>query len=851
MDIQGAAGPQASGTIARVVACLLVALSVGSVAAQSSDEEFDVLLADDSAQEEKPSASASEAPAPETASKPEPAAAAGTAPQSETGAAPETSAAPEASSAPTTATPPAAAAAEPYPETIPVATAPEEPAKPAAAAAPRSRQIEEIVVTAQRREESLQDVPVAVTALSGDDIENLQVTDVSALQNTAPNMLVSKFPGDNSSANISIRGFFSAENLITVDNPVGLYIDGVYVARSAGGNLDMVDVGRIEVLRGPQGTLFGRNTIGGAVNLVPNRPSDSFEGSVKAGFGNFGLYEAEAVLNAPLGASAGLRLALKHGERDGYAKSSLTGTELNSDEADFARVQFAAEPLDGWDLLLAADYSSSQNQGQWVTLLSFDPTGLAEADVRAASGGADSLGNYVNRYTDAPPSNTDGSFEVKVWGGSASLTHDMDWATFKSITAWRELERTSAGNDLDATPYTVLLMVDTLVTQEQFSQELQLFGKALSDDLDWIVGAYYFKEEGLDYSLANYLQPLLAARSGSITEGEAENGSWALYTQLSYRLLESLRATAGVRYTEDTRSLTSTNRSTLATGQTTCPNPDTLPPECRAELPKRDFRYVPFTLGLEYDVTDGVMSYLKWSRGFRAGGYNMRGTNGQTLAPFEPEQVDSYELGIKSDLLDRRLRLNAAIFSQVFSDIQVIATVPGGDGTPTTSILNAAKARVNGLELEAVALLGDLRLSAAYGYLSAEYTEVDPQVTDLNKDTRFRAAPENTASVAADYPMPLSFGELRLHADYAWKDQVSHGLVPPGDRAVLEDAYGLLNARVGLQLNQPNLEFALWGRNLTDEEYLTGALDLYSALGFSVGYPGEPRVFGVSAMYRF
>ncbi|MFP5306068.1 MAG: TonB-dependent receptor, partial [Gammaproteobacteria bacterium] len=283
-----------------------------------------------------------------------------------------------------------------------------------------SKGIEEIVVTAQRREESLQDVPVAVTALSSDDIENLQVTDVAALQNAAPNMVVSKFPGDNSSANIGIRGFFSAENLITIDNPVGLYIDGVYVARSAGGNLDMLDIGRIEVLRGPQGTLFGRNTIGGAVNLVPNRPRDEFELGIKAGLGDFDLYEAEGVLNLPVGEAVAMRLAARHGSRDGYASSGLTGRPLNSAEADFARLQLAAEPFVGWDLLVSGDYSRSSNEGQWVTLLSYDPAGLAELDVRVAGAG-DSLANYVDRYSTTPPSNADGKFEVRVWGASAVL----------------------------------------------------------------------------------------------------------------------------------------------------------------------------------------------------------------------------------------------------------------------------------------------------------------------------------------------------------------------------------------------------------------------------------------------
>ena len=254
--------------------------------------------------------------------------------------------------------------------------------------------MQDIIVTANRREQRLQDVPVAVTALSSESLARNQVTNVDAIQRMTPSLNIRPFPGDPTHASISLRGIASNEALPTVDPAVGLYLDGVYIARAPGANLSLVDVERVEVLRGPQGTLFGRNTIGGAINIVPKRPSRVFEGEVDGSLGNYNLFSIGGVLNVPLSSGVAIRVAGQHLQHSGYAESLVSGRDLNDQNSDFIRAQLSVDLATDWNVLIGGDYSHVSNHGQWVTLVS---AGTAAINyVNLVSGGKDSVLNYVD-----------------------------------------------------------------------------------------------------------------------------------------------------------------------------------------------------------------------------------------------------------------------------------------------------------------------------------------------------------------------------------------------------------------------------------------------------------------------
>ncbi len=722
-------------------------------------------------------------------------------------------------------------------------------------------QVADIVVTATRREERLQDVPVAVTALSADNLEQQQITSVDALQRAAPNLTIGAISGDPTQAVISIRGPTNLDSTISLDPAAGLYLDGVYIARASGANLRMIDVARVEVLRGPQGTLFGRNTIGGAINVVPQRPEGAFGGSLEVGIGNFESREITGILNVPFdGDRAGLRLVAHHSERDGYAQSSLTNDELDADDTDYFRAIASFELNPNWSVLLSADYTQTENTGQWINLLQSTP--LFDTFVAIASGFTLPDASSFVGYTDRPALNA-GGFEGETWGVGATITGELGGATIKSITALRNTARETVA-DADATPFTALQTVLADSDVEQFSQEVQLYGQSFDDRLDWIIGAYYFSESGEDNTRYRALYPIFTQTTTS-NLGEGENTSWAFYAQGVFSLTERLRFTAGARYVEDERELVL--NSTVVndfTNAVTCGVSAASLPDCTFNAPSASFDYVPFTLGLDYRFSDEVLGYLKYSRGFRSGGLNIRGTTAAAINAFGPEDLDSWEAGLKGDYFNRRLRLNANVYYQEYNDIQIAYTaVVPPDPTPTNIIENSGDTRTYGIEIEGVAVLGDFTFTLGLGTADAEFTRsANAGVTSVSLDQPVPYTPEWTGSFGVDYRRSTSFGAVRLHADYMYRDDVYMSLAefvpatsylgpppsPPVPFATFIPSYGLFNAIATLEFENLGLEVSVWGRNLGDEEYYNFVGDFAFA---AYGNPGAPRTYGVTAKLNF
>jgi len=709
-----------------------------------------------------------------------------------------------------------------------------------------SGRLDEIIVTAQRREQSLLDVPVAVSAIQGETLQQRQITDVESLQRIAPGLSSAPF-GDATSPLLSIRGQVAQDIVATVDPAVGVYVDGVYLGRATGGNLSFIDVERVEVLRGPQGTLFGRNTIGGAISITPNKPTDTVEGMTSLRMGSFDLVEMTGMINAPLADGVAIRLVANHREHDGFARSSLTGARLSAQDMDYLRGSLKADIGENWEVLISGDYTKSTNSGQWFTLVKPLPGGETLAGV--VSGGTETLAQYVDRYDRTPASQTRGPFITRNWGASGIVSGAFGAANFKSITAYRKVFRNLENLDQDGTPFELLQIYSNKSRQHQFSQELQLYGKAMDDRLDWIVGAYYFDETGSDAVAARFFYPFVSTYN--ITDATAFNRNMAIYGQLTYALTDQIEVFGGVRYAKDTRRMNLFSRNTSGTldNVVSCAVTTAPLPSCRVSLPKKKFDYVPFTFGVNFKPWDKALLYAKWSRGFRSGGYNSRGATESTLLPFGPERVDSYEIGAKFEVANI-LRVSADVFQSDFDGIQILSAVDVGLGSGAVSInQNAGKARIRGFEGEAQLALGRLTLSGALALTDYKYTDLAANVIGIVKASPLTYTPKTTWSLSGDYAIPAGGAEIILHADYGWRSRAFFAAIPPNDPVQQQKGFGLLNGSVTLDAGN-GLSIQAFGKNLTNRRYLnrtTGG----ASLGYISGYPGDPRTYGGAVTYKF
>lgn len=718
-------------------------------------------------------------------------------------------------------------------------------AEPAdASAALESSVIDEIVVTAQRREENAQSVPIAITALAGEELKARQVSDVADLRHFAPNLEVVPTQASSQRLAITMRGQVELTNVPTVDPAVGVFLDGSYVARVSGANLNFIDLERVEILRGPQGTLFGRNTIGGAINIVPNKPGRQFGGDVELLAGNYDRLTITGVLNAPVfGDSAAIRLAAQHTERSGFARTVVLDRDLSDDDTDFIRAQIRLWPEDRWDLNLAFDYSVTSAGNQWITLLAAMPPATL---VPAASGNPeDSLENYRDPLTRRTHASHAGSFDSRVRGVTGTFTYPIALHTLKGMASFRNLDQVIGELDLDGTPYDIATQLRQEQQERQGSFELQWLGQALDGRIDWIGGLYYFNERANRVALSHQLVPLQTFETSN--SGNVRNTSRSAYLQVGTHWSPTLRLQAGARHVLDTRQLTSFN-SVWDQGIQICslapPIRDSLE-ICRATLPTREFDYVPFNLSIDYTPLDELMVYAKYGRGYRAGGYNFRVTDLLAALPFGPEVVYAHELGLKSRPFGGRLTMNLAGFRSDYQDIQLTQVVFDNVQRPQLVNVNAGAARIEGGELEVTADLRRAVVALGVGHTNARYTRIDPNVIDVTVGSEFPNTPAWSISAAID--VPLNFRGLAsiLHVDYSWRDNLFYG----GNPLARQDGLYVMNARWSTRRIPSPLDFSLWCKNLMDKRYMARAVA--TGNGIVRALPADPRTYGVTATYRF
>ncbi len=746
---------------------------------------------------------------------------------------------------------------------------------------------ERIVVTARRREEDIQTIPVSIAAFTADALEERGMEDASDLADFTPNLefsVTNPFGGSSSEATIYIRGIGQISVELFSDPGVGIYVDGVYLARSQGAVFDLVDLERAEVLRGPQGTLFGKNTIGGAINLVTRKPHAGFEGEVSLGAGDFDRLEGDLHLNLPLGERSWGSLALASRSSDGVTESLQTGEDYFDDNRDAGRLALRFLPTDHVSLDFSADFTRERERATDVTLLGVDETvpilNFYNTVTRAAGFPAYDeqwvTGNLRHSYS-SDPSFSDGD----VAGAAFNLAWTRGDLEVRSITAYREVEY-DVSNDIDGSPIRFAYR-PTLKQQDQLSQELQVLGAG--GRLDWVLGGLYFDESSHERAaggaLLGGLFEALEAAPGPIFAppglpsflcnpgppppglpcfGGAGNPfnfaffvdpevvnlidltttSWALFTETNWAASDRLKLTAGVRYTFEEKDFSLVDIPTAF-------NPVGL-----TLYNEDDWDAVTPRLAAAFQAKPNVLVFGSVAKGFKSGGFNgLRGGNTSTLlAPYDPEELWAWELGFKSDAYDNRLRLNGSVFFNDYTDLQLTASLIDDGGQVATVIENAGEAEVLGFELEMVARPTDsFELTAGVGHADAEYTSINEGVQAITFDDTIPKTPEWSFVFSPSYSYRRAGGgSLNLRADYSYKSKTYNDVA--NNEAAAQGAFGLLGARASYLLPSGSWELVLWGKNLSDEEYLEHAL-VPEAFGPQIGISGRPREWGGTVRYRF
>jgi len=793
--------------------------------------------------------------------------------------------------------------------------------------------LEDIIVTARRTSEALQSTPVAVTALNNEALVEKQVAEVTDLARTTPSLSVGTGgTGPASIVYLAIRGQAQNSPNSFSDAAVGIYIDGVYVGRPIVGNLGFLDPASAEVLRGPQGTLFGRNTTGGALNLTTAQPTQDLGGYVKAGVGNYDMRVYEGVINIPLSDELAARFAGRYNKRDGYFPNPALGYAQGGIKGEYyirgsLKWESKALPI---TLNLGGDYTHYRDTGNATAVAAINPTGplalfygisqgvrsgaipanapiplSATVSVPAglftnfSKGPIGPIQQYLNpefatdaqksillaknwRYNFGAPFTGErridqiGNFN-EAYSITSNLVIDLDPVTVKSITGYRQ-SNTSSNLDLTGTNTGAGAFI-TRYRQHQFSEEIQVSGDI--GNLQYIFGGIYFREAGDELSDSSifYNTPIV---SGDHTFGDFVSTSKGLFAQVNYQLTDALRVTGGIRYTWDKRFINrhgwsgrvgpnpprcqaGPNAGVLVSTVGTCENPESA-----------KFDYPAWTAGVDYKISPDIFIYLKTSGASNSGGFNSRPVPPPYSSSFKPEDVRDIEGGFKGTFLNRRLRTNLALFRAWQSNVQRIVNTTFVDSTGATRLTqfvsNAGKANTYGAELEATVIPWDgMELSGSAAYLHARYKKGSRFETQLvgsvpvqvdRSGEPITQAPEWTANISATQTLELGNGDLKLHADYAYISSRYFDFFTTGDPAaaaavaIANEAsrikgYGLLNGLVSYTFNEPNIEIALWGKNLTNQPFFTNVFNSYTGLGATVQFQGAPRTYGASVTFHF
>ncbi len=751
-------------------------------------------------------------------------------------------------------------------------------AQTSGSAAPAEEQaggIADIVVTARKVSESAQSVPLSIVALGGDSLKNANIANVQDLQSQVPNLVLQTHPNDPQGLSLAMRGQKQVDLTLTLDTSVGVYIDGYYNPRSLGLRSGLLDVARVEVLRGPQGTLYGRNTTGGAIALYTNDPVDKVEGLVQGSVGNYNAWELLSVLNVPLNDKLAVRVVGQHNQHGAYGHDSA-GRPLLKEKSTYVRGKIKAEPFEGFTAVLSGSYQDASNSGAIVHLIDVRPPnngGAAVADfststlaVAAGLGLTRTPANLLTAqrvlesYRGAPPGSYYDSFsslpqysDTSIYNLGLDMTAELnDVISVRSLTGYQSIKRRSQ-TDTDATPF-ALIGGPRATRDKYYSEELQLLGNM--GGLNWVIGAYYGNERGHDRTVSDTV-PAVSASSPTIYDATVRNRSIALFAQSTWEFAPAWRVTGGARYSWDNRVLISANSNRTNPCVVPAPgfNAITAAPESRL-CPRKfvdKFSDPSWLLSLDHELSKDVLVYAKYARGYRSGGRNFKGSgNIGTFIDFQPETTTEYEVGVKSYLFDRKVRFNLAAYYDDYKNVQKVATIllPGTNAFSSQTV-NAAKARVKGFEADILWRVTDsFTLNGGAGQVDGKYK----QFIDLLKGDRSNEpfdVPEWSFNVGARYVLPTSIGDLSFQADYQWQDKF---YIDPQSYKVVtftQPARGLLGGRTTLNIDDWNAKVSVFGKNLTKKKYLSSGAGPYESLGVDFAIVGEPRILGIEFSKRF
>ena len=710
--------------------------------------------------------------------------------------------------------------------------------------------MEEILITAQRRTTDLQTTASAITALSGEGLEDRSITDVEGLGQFNPSMDVALYQGE---AQVYIRGIGYSGIIGGTDSSTALHVDGVYMSRSSAAVPGFFDLDRVEVVRGPQGTLYGRNATSGSLNLIPKKPTEEFslEGSFTVG--NYDHYKAFGAVSGPLAGDKLLaRLAVQKENHAGYTTFirpvadplNLGAVEGEGESKDdfVTRLTLEARPSDDLTITLTGDYyKADDTQSVWLYLDRGTATNPFFRDYVTTEGGtlpeerSRTLGSDLEHFN-----------KPEIWGLTAHVDYSLGDYSLASITAYKETHPLNR-NDLDTS---AAFGVDQLREEDhrQFSQELQLSSPS-DGDLTWIVGLYYFTE---DNDVRNeYFLPFIDEQFGLPSDpgccllklnGTAETEAFAVFGEATYSLSERLDLVLGGRYSTEKRG-----------GQNAVVFENFIPGllDNVADLEDETFNSFTPKVGLNFTVNDEVFLYGSVSKGFKSGGYNI-GSYQNT--PFEPEEIWAYEAGIKADLFDQRLRMNAAVFYYDYTDLQ-IQDVENNN----TIVRNAANAEIKGIELEGVWLVSEaFQIDFGFAWLDAKFKDallVDPKnpsagIQNLDGYSLPRA-PEFKIILGAEYRIELAGGDsITLRGDWAWKDDVYFSAFNVD--ALKQDAYHWLKARATYATADGQWKVSAYVDNIADEAVATNGTfngDIIDST--ATGNLAPPRTYGLEVKFMY
>ena len=851
----------------------------------------------------------------------------------------------------------------------------------------------DIVVTARKREESAQTVPIAISAFSAEAIQARGVTQIDQIANFTPNLTYQNnagFGGGTNVAAIYIRGIGQFDFLGSIEPGVGLYVDGVYIARSVGAILDLVDVERVEILRGPQGTLFGRNTIGGAVSITTQKPDDKFGGRASFLYGDDDRAEVKGSVNVPLGDKAALKLSAAYFNRDGYVTRISDNRKLGNKDTFTMRAALHFKPADNFTADLAFDYTRDKSngvpavlKGYKYTSVFFNPNGRTllppsfaltggspftitncpnGTPARAAGNGFEGcagsaipgvpvaallppgtdpntifyqlnvqdrppngapagtpasaafagpldaptdnfalLWNYLQSYApgatpgtclSAPFQPYSGSASgancvgpqwyestlgknrvasdyndfsrSRIWGISLNLAYDLGPVELVSISAYRKLTA-DFGRDQDLTPFPIGVTIDN-TKQWQFSQEVQVKGKAFDDRLNWILGGYFFKEK-VD-NLNDVIFTPIRVRSG----GVIDNKSYAVFGQGTFKVTDALSLTAGLRWTQDDKKFNSDPYQyiqqsfvgpAIAYGFDACPNNTLTGCTTNPAIPAgfgpltvyqdrittlKTNRATPY-VNLSYQWTPEAMTYVSFSQGFKSGGFTQRVFPPVPRVPsVNPEKATVYEAGFKTQWLERRLRLNGAVYYTDYKDLQVQGFTLATGVAPVYT--NAASARIAGFELDMAASPGDgWFFEAALGYTGDKYKNVAPTLIGLDKTKRFERVSRWSATAAVQKTFDVAgFGSIRPRFDWAYRSKFYNDA--SNIEQISQPGYSIFNG--SLAWTSENDAFSIIGsvNNIGDKDYILSAIWNANIGAYQVT-PARGREWSIRAEVKF